>query len=360
MDHYALLGVTPAASRSELERAYRRLSRRYHPGVNPGDGVAEAMYRRIQEAFAVLGDEYRRRQYDSGHRPSADLAAAAVAFEGFDFSAPAEGALAATFSELFADVFQDAAREATTPTRGGDVTLAIRVRFVDAMRGCQVPLSVTRLDRCPACGGTAQAPSRAMTCATCDGQGARRWARGHMVFSRTCEHCQGTGQAADPCRSCRGSGVASRTEVVTLQIPAGLEDGARLAVPGHGHAGARGGPMGDLYVEVEVGDDRVFRRAGRDLQVRVPLRVDEAVLGALITVPALDGPIDLEVPPGSRAGDVLRVPGHGVPGRSPGDAGDLVVTLEIALPAAIDSRSRELIREFGRLNRDDVRRGLFS
>jgi molecular chaperone DnaJ len=362
MDLYSLLGLSRAASTDEIERAYRRLARRYHPGVNPGDRVAEEMYRQIQHAYSVLADLERRREYDRGAGRGPVQVEAAVSFAGFDFSTPAEGPLAATFSELFADVFQDAAREATTPSRGTDIESTLSLPFVDAVRGGHFPLSVIRQERCPACGGDGRVPRPVVACPSCGGQGSRRWARGHMVFTSQCESCDGTGrQSRQGCRACAGAGVQSRSEVVTLVVPPGIESGARIAVPGRGHVGARGGSSGDLYVTIEVGAHPFFRRIGRDLYLTLPVAVHEAALGARVEVPTLDGPVRLRIPPGTSSGRRLRVPGHGVPSANGAqEPGDLIVETQIVLPALRDERSRELMREFGRLNDVDVRREMFE
>jgi molecular chaperone DnaJ len=361
MDLYRLLGVNRAASADEIERAYRRLARRFHPGINPGDRVAEEMYRQIQQAYDVLTDLERRREYDRGMARGPVKVETAVSFEGFDFSAPAEGPLAATFSELFSGVFQDAAREAITPSRGTDIETTLTLSFVDAVRGGLFPLSVLRQERCPSCGGDGRVPRPAMACPSCGGQGSRRWARGHMVFTTPCDGCAGTGRlSAQNCRPCAGVGVQVRSEVVTIAVPPGIEGGARVSVPGRGHAGARGGSSGDLYVTVEVGEHPYFRRVGRDLHLTVPLAVHEAALGARIDVPTLDGPVRLRIPPGTSSGRRLRVTGRGVPSVNGTDAGDLIVETQIVLPAIRDERSRELLKEFGRLNDVDVRREMFE
>jgi molecular chaperone DnaJ len=362
MDLYSLLGLNRAATADEIDRAYRRLARRYHPGINPGDRVAEEMYRQIQHAYDVLADIERRREYDRGAARGPVKVETAVSFEGFDFSTPAEGPFAATFSELFAGVFQDAAREATTPSRGTDVEAVLALSFMDAVRGGQFPLSVVRQERCPACGGDGRMPRPAVACPACRGQGARRWARGHMVFTTPCEDCSGTGRlTAQPCRQCGGVGLQTRSEVVTIGVPPGVDRGARIAVPGRGHAGARGGSSGDLYVTVEVGEHPFFRRIGRDLYLTLPLAVHEAALGARIDVPTLNGPVKLRIPAGTSSGRRLRLTGQGVPAANgAGEAGDLVVETQIVLPAIRDERSRELLKEFGRLNDVDVRREMFE
>src|SRR5215471_14872141 len=219
MDLYSLLGVTRSASADEIERAYRRLARRYHPGINPGDRVAEDVYRQILEAYGILGDAERRRDYDRGGHPAATVSVAAttVSFEGFDFSAPAEGASAATFSEMFAGVFQQAARRAIGPEAGAALELELALPFEDAMRGGSFPMSVVRQDRCMTCGGDGRQPRPPVVCPECRGEGQRRWARGHMVFAAPCELCGGAGQISwQRCRTCQGAGLQSRSEVVTV------------------------------------------------------------------------------------------------------------------------------------------------
>lgn len=359
MDFYALLGVARTASAADVERAYRRLARRYHPGVNPGDRVAEEMYRQVQAAFFVLGDAERRLQYDRGLVP--DQQRPPVAFEGFDFSAAAEGSMAATFSELFADVFAEAAREATTPTRGQDLEVTLRVSFEDAVRGAQVPVSVTRNERCQGCRGRGFIARLVGTCPRCGGQGSMRWARGHMVFSKTCPTCGGDGRSVrEACRTCRGAGIAARTQVVTVTIPPGLESSSRIAVPGKGHAGAMGGPYGDLYLTVEVGEHRFFRREGANLYLTLPVSIGEAAFGATIEIPGIDGPVSVVVPPGVRSGTQLTVPGAGGAQRGTTARGDLIVTVAIVLPKELSEESRRLLQEFGRLNDEDVRQDLFA
>jgi molecular chaperone DnaJ len=260
-------------------------------------------------------------------------------------------------------VFQHAAREATAPTRGADIELQLGVSFRDAVRGADVPFSVTRQERCPSCLGSGRVQRPSVTCPRCEGAGVRRWARGHLVFTKACEACDGQGHIdSEACRPCAGVGTTSRTEVVTLRIPAGIDVGTRVAVPGRGHAGARGGPAGDLYVTVSVSPHPVFRREGRDLQLTLPIAVHEAALGARVEVPTLDGPARLRIPPAVMSGQRLRLRGHGVGPRpgSPEESGDLVVDLQIVLPREMDDASRALLVEFGRLNPADVRRPLFE
>jgi molecular chaperone DnaJ len=364
MDLYSVLGVSRTATSAEIDRAFRRLARRYHPGVNPGDRVSEAMYAQIAEAHAVLMDAARRREYDRGTTNGGAVLESSITFEGFDFTAAAEGPRAATFSELFSDVFRQAAEEAAAPSRGADLEQDIQISFRDAARGAEMALSVTRQERCAACRGHGHVTRPPVMCPSCGGAGSRRWARGHLVFTKDCEPCAGRGRIeVDRCRACGGVGTTGRTEVVSLTIPAGIEDGDRIAVPGRGHAGARGGPAGDLYVTVRVAPHAFWRRQGRDLFLTVPVAVHEAALGARIEVPTLDGRTRLRIPPGTASGQRLRLKGQGIGapgGTRAADAGDLVIEIQIVLPASLDAASRALLEEFGRRNTEDVRRHLFT
>jgi molecular chaperone DnaJ len=364
MDLYSVLGVLSSASTAEIERAYRKLARQYHPGLNPGDRQAEERFRQVAAAYGTLGDEARRRDYDlRGALPvDAGLVEGRVSFAGFDFSAPADGPTAATFSELFADVFQDAARRATSADRGLEIEASLQLTFEDALRGGPFPLSVARQDRCEMCGGegwTARSPA---PCPECGGQGTRQWARGHMVFTKTCERCDGRGALTNQtCRACGGAGVRAATDVVMVNVPPGIETGARVVVPGRGHA-VRGGSPGDLYVTIAVASHPFLRRSGDDVVLTLPVAVHEAALGARVDVPTLDGPVKLRIPAGTSSGQRFRLRGRGAPSRTgdANDAGDLVIEIAIVLPPVRDERSRELLREFGRLNDVDVRSHLFE
>lgn len=365
MDLYGALDLDASATAADIERAYLRLARRYHPRINPGDRLAEERFRQVSQAYEVLGNADRRREYDRSRTiDHPTTVAATIAFEGFDFSSLAQGQEAATFSEMFSDVFQDAARRATSPEQGSALELTMALSFEDAMRGGQFPISVVRQERCPGCAGAGRVAIVPVPCPVCRGTGATRWARGHMVFTKPCEPCASTGRlTSQSCRMCAGGGLQARSEVVTLVIPPGIDDGARLAVPGRGHAGARGGPLGDLYVSVEVSPHPVFIRDGRDLRMLLPVAVHEAALGARVDVPTLDGPVKVKIPPGTGSGTKLRVRGQGVPSAhstDPSMAGDLIAEVQIVLPPVRDERSKALLREFGALNPGDVRAHLFG
>lgn len=349
MDLYALLGLTPGASAADIKRAYRRLSRRFHPDLNPGDRAAEAFYQRISEAFETLSDPERRRHYDTSEAPPEPIAAASFEFAGFDFSVGTHGTQAATFSELFADVLHPSAQDAGGPEPGTDIHATLTVSFEEAMRGVERQVIVTRQDVCRACRGTGSTNTPDARCAPCHGTGHVRWARGHMVFAKTCAACRGTGrQRTARCAVCAGHGQHVRTEAVPVPVPPGVNEGARLRVADRGHAGRRGGRNGDLYVTVRIEPHRAFRREGDDLHLEVAIGVHEAVLGARIEVPSLEGPVKVRVPPGTQGGQRLRLRDRGVP--TPGGGrGDLVVKVRIVLPPVVDERGKELMREFGRL-----------
>ncbi|HET7619069.1 MAG TPA: J domain-containing protein [Vicinamibacterales bacterium] len=349
MDLYAVLGLSPGASVADIKRAYRRLARRFHPGINPGDRAAASMYSRITEAYEILTDPERRRQYEQEGRQTV-VSSATFEFTGFDFSASAQGAQAATFTELFADVLHPVTSPDTgRPEAGADLHAELTVAFDESVRGVERQIVVTRLEVCAACGGRGQIATPEARCPGCQGTGTLRWARGHMVFAKPCSSCGGTGrQRVQRCAVCVGHGRSMRSEAIAVAVPPGVIDGLRLRVPGKGHVGRYGGRTGDLYVTVHVQAHPRFRRDGDDLHLVVPIGVHEAVLGTRMDVETPDGPARLRVPPGTQGGQHFRLRGRGMPTAS-GGRGDLIIEVRIVLPPIVDERSKELIREFGRL-----------
>lgn len=349
MDLYSLLGLAPGATPAEIKRAYRRLSRRYHPDINPGDRAAETLYRKISEAYETLVDPDRRRSYDTSGGQTSPDGSTTFEFTGFDFSAAAHGSQAATFTELFAELLHPVPPSSAGPQQGADIHAAVTVPFEDAMRGVERQVVVVRQDVCRSCGGAGAVHAGDRRCAPCQGSGKVRWARGHMVFSKSCVACQGTGrQRTVRCAACAGHGQQVRSEAVPVAIPAGVQEGTRLRIAGRGHAGRSGAPNGDLYVVVHVPPHQIFRRQGDDLFVTVSIGVHDAVLGARLDVPSLEGPVKLRIPPGTQAGQKFRLRERGAPGAN-GGRGDLVVEVRIVLPEIVDERGKELMREFGKL-----------
>jgi molecular chaperone DnaJ len=357
MDLYLVLGLTRDATLGDIKRAYRRLARRYHPDINPGDRLAAAEFRRIAEAYETLSDPSRRTRYDTFGVLEIETEPATAGFEGFDFSVRAGGPTAPTFGDLFADVLRSRQeRSAAGPERGADLHQQMSCTFEEALRGGEHVLAVTRQEPCRTCRGTGVLRAAESPCVVCQGRGTLRSARGHMVFSKPCGHCRGTGRAEARCPGCAGQQVEMRSEALTVNVPPGLQDGARIRVPGKGHAGRRGGEPGDLYLTVRVDAHPVFRREGDDLHLVVPVAIHEAALGARIEVSTPDGQARVRVPPGTQSGQRFRVRERGAPSMRDGRRGDLVVEIRIVLPRVLDERSKELLREFGRINADDVRK----
>jgi molecular chaperone DnaJ len=354
MDLYVVLGVEHGASESDIKRAYRRLARRFHPDINPGDQAAEARFRQILEAYETLVDPTRRSRYDAGHGPETG-ARRRSEFEGFDFSA--RGAdYSATFGDLMAEVLSERGARPIGPERGADLHQDLQISFEESLAGAERTLALTRRETCRRCLGSGLTRMTTAVCSVCDGSGGVRSVRGHMVFSRTCTACAGTGQQRPrACQVCAGSGQEPRLENVTVRIPPGITDGARIRVAGKGNAGNRGGVPGDLYVTVRVAAHPTYRRDGDDLHMVVPIAVHEAALGARIEITSPDGPVRLRVPPGTQSGQRFRLRERGAHSVRHGTRGDLVVEVRLMLPRVLDERSKELLREFGRINGENVR-----
>jgi molecular chaperone DnaJ len=363
MDLYAVLGVERGAGPADIRRAYRRLARRFHPGINPGDREAQVRFEQITAAFDTLSDPERRRAYDAGGASAAPGGSNdfSFGFAGFDFSVEmAAGPHASTFGDLFADVL---ARSAAGPGAegGADLHTTLTVSFDEAMHGAERYVPLTRQVACRTCGGRGRLAIDPVSCPACQGRGQLRTARGHMVFTKACEACRGTGERRDvACRTCVGEGVEGLSENLHVHVPAGVFDEAQVRIPGRGHSGRRGGRPGDLVVSVRVEPDPLFRREGDDLHVTIPVAVHEAALGAKVEIPTVDGPVRLRVPPGTQSGQRLRLRERGAPSLRTGGRGDLIVEVRLVLPALLDERSKELMREFGRINGEDVRQGLWN
>jgi molecular chaperone DnaJ len=361
MDFYVILGIERGASLRDIKRAYKRLARRVHPDINPGDRTAAVQFRQIAEAYETLSDPDRRGRYDSvGYASTTEEGAATFGFEGFDFSTSASGSAASTFGDLFAEVLRARGAVAGAASeRGTDLHQAVSLTFEEAVRGGQRVVTVTRQEPCRTCRGRGRLQVAETRCQHCHGSGAVKSARGHMVFSKPCTACGGSGrQGLVRCPTCGGGQMEVRTEPITIATPPGLADGARVRIAGKGHAGQNGAEPGDLFLTVHVQAHPVFRREGDDLHLVVPIAVHEAALGAKLEVPSLDGPARVRVPPGTQSGHRIRLRERGVPSARHGRRGDLVVEVRVVLPALLDERSKELMREFGRINSEDVRKEL--
>lgn len=358
MDFYFVLGVERGAQVGDIKRAYRRLARRLHPDLNPGDREAGSRFRQILDAYETLMDPDRRRRYDAGQLPGGvEDDPASFGFTGFDFSNRVHAERTTTFGELFEEVFvRRASRDsAEGAEQGADIHAKASLTFEEAWHGVQRAVTVTRQDTCRVCDGSGFQRVAESRCVACEGSGAVRSVRGHMVFAKNCPTCGGAGRLKqEECSPCHGQGVQPRSEALTVRIPPGVADGARVRIGGKGHVGVRGGTPGDLLLDVDVLEHPVYRREGDELHIPVAIAVHEAGLGARIEVETPDGAVRVRVPPGTQSGQRFRMRDRGAVARN-GRRGDLVVEVRLRLPKVLDERSKELLREFGRINGESVR-----
>lgn len=376
-DFYKTLGVKRAATQDDIRKAYRRLARKYHPDVNPGDKSAEDKFKGLSEAYEVLSDPKKREVYDKFGAYSDNMreaAARGAGGPGFDFDwsvfsgAPgAAGAGAAgqgagagpSFKDIFSDLFGGATRTTTqsrTQTkRGADIEVPLAISFEDAINGLTTSLSVRRTDPCIRCGGSGEANNGQVTCATCQGSGKVSGGGGFLRFDQTCADCHGTGKRRQPCPVCAGKGAVPKTETVKVRIPAGVDTGSRVRVAGKGEAGLRGLPPGDLFIVTNVAAHPVFTRKGDNIHCTIPITLPEAALGAKIEVPTVSGKAQLRIPPGTQSGQVFRLREKGAPSLRGATHGDQYVEVKIVLPKLIDEDSKHLLREFAKRNPENPR-----
>ena len=349
MDLYLVLGLAHGASETEIKRAYRRLARRFHPDINPGDRTAEVRFRQILDAYETLIDPTRRSRYDSGQAADDGGSPNRAGSKG-SISRPAAWITRRRSAISFAEVLTARGGRPSPQERGADLHLELQLAFEEALAGGLRAVSVTRRESCRVCAGTCLTRTSPGPCHVCQGAGAVRSVRGHMVFSRSCAACGGSGQQRPrPCEACAASGYETRAEMVQVRIPAGVADGDRVRVAGKGNAGRLGGPPGDLYITVHVEPHPQFRREGDDIHTVLPLAIHEAALGARVDVATPEGTARLRVPPGTQAGQRFRLRERGAASPRNGQRGDLVVEVRLMLPKVLDERSKELLREFGRI-----------
>ena len=403
-DYYGALGVKKGASTDEIRKAFRKLARKYHPDVNPGDKAAEEKFKTISEANEVLSDPKKRKIYDQlgfysdnidpaaaeayaaqgggpggfqggfpGGQPAGTSSAGAGGvhfdFGGFDFSDLFEGGGAGGgrgkrassggsggFRDIFSSMFDRggaAAQEGPEP--GSDLEYQVNVPFWTAIRGGVMKLNITRRETCTSCQGSGfvEAPG---VCPQCKGKGTIEQTGGRMKFNVQCPRCHGTGKNISTCPTCHGEGTVERTEPLEVRIKPGTRDGQRIRLAGKGNAGAHGGPPGDLYVIIRTGDHPVFHRDGDDIRLTVPVTATEAALGAKIEVPTIDGRTLLKIPPGTQSGQKLRLREKGVPSATKeGARGDEIVEVQVKVPMPRDEKTKELLRELAKLNPEDPR-----
>ncbi len=381
-DYYATLGVSRGAKPEEIRKAYRRLARKYHPDVNPGNKAAEEKFKELSQAYEILGDDKKRQVYDQygfysdnippggpGPGPSTSAGAPGFDFSGFDFSnfdnvdtgPEKRGSFGGGFRDIFSQLFNRSGpreEEGESPQKGSDIEHQMHLGFWDAIRGTQVRITIGRQETCPTCKGSGSAGGAPVTCTVCGGTGKATRQAGAMRFTLTCPQCGGTGRQRRACPACGGAGSVRKPESFEVRIPPGVDTGSRVRVPGKGNAGAGGGPAGDLYIVTEVEPHPVFERKGDNIYVKVPVSVVEAALGAKVEVPTLLGPSTIKIPPGTQSGQQLRLRGKGAPSLRSEARGDQFVEVQVVVPRVADERTKEILRELARLNPEDPRQEL--
>jgi molecular chaperone DnaJ len=399
-DYYETLGVKKSASAEDIRKAFRKLARKYHPDVNPGDKSAEEKFKAISEANDVLSDPKKRKIYDQvgfysdnidpataeayaragggsaggGFPGGAEGGQGGVDFGGFDFSDMFENAGragrstrtsggAGSFRDIFSGIFGGGRGTATAevgPEPGTDLEYQVNVPFWTAIRGGVMRLNIQRQDVCPQCHGQGELESPGK-CPECNGTGQIQQTGGRMKFNVQCPRCHGTGKNLTMCPTCHGEGAVSKTEPLEVRIKAGTRDGQRIRLPGKGNAGARGGAPGDLYAIIRTGEHPIFHRDGDDISLTVPVTASEAALGSKIEVPTIDGRALLKIPPGTQSGQKLRLREKGVPSATrEAVRGDEIVEIQVKVPMPRDERTKELLRELAKLNPEDPRSDLWS
>ena len=369
-DYYKVLGLPKDAPAADIKKAYRKLARQFHPDANKGDAASEERFKEISEAYDVLSDEKRRKEYDEarslfggGFRPGG-AGGNNFPFDLGDLMGNTGGA--GGLGDILGGIFNRGRTGGTGPVpgrRGADVETEATITFMQSVDGVTIPLRMTSEHACRACSGTgAKSGTTPRVCPNCAGTGQVSRNQGGFAFSEPCRECKGRGLVVDtPCPVCNGSGRAASTRTLQARIPSGVRDGNRIRLKGKGAPGERGGPPGDLYVTVHVKPHGVFGRDGDNLTVTVPVTYPEAVLGAEIKVPVLDGlPVTVKLPPGSANGRTLRVRGKGAPHKD-GSLGDLLVTIEVAVPTKLSDAARAALEKYRDATADhDVRSDLLA
>lgn len=348
-DYYEVLEVSRDASQEDIKRAYRRLARSYHPDANPHDSEAAEKFKELGEAYSVLSDPSRRRDYDM-------FGTARVPAGGFD---PFD-----IFASFFGgDPFGSFSARRGGPQRGSDLILDFEVTLEDVVKGATKAVTIRNLQTCETCSGTGCAPGTSPSrCSRCGGSGAvksvQRSIFGNIMTSFTCPQCHGEGEEiADPCRECNGEGRMERLDEIPLEIPPGVEDGVQIRMSGRGQAGPRGGGSGDLYVRVQVEPHPRFRRSGDDLVTGFEVPFTQAILGGAAEVETFDGTLEVKIPPGTQPGDVLKMRGRGVPHLGRAGRGDLVVEIKVEIPSKLTPEQEELVRRFAESRGERVAEG---
>jgi molecular chaperone DnaJ len=382
--YYETLGVVRGASDDDIRKAYRKLARKYHPDLNPGDKSAEDKFKDVQEAYDILSDPKKRQMYDqfgfysengmpnAGGPGGGNPFPGGFDFRGFDFNEFAKSGRATNrapvddegfgFKDFFSQMFGSSARTARQPTpeRGSDLEYTLNIDFWQSIRGTQVRLNINRQDICGTCHGSGSSGGASAICPQCNGTGNVTQNAGAMKFNLSCPRCNGSGRLENQCPTCYGDGRVISREQVEVKIPAGAQTGSRLRVSGKGNAGTGGAPAGDLYINITVEKHPYFERDGDDIRIKVPVSISEAGLGAKIEVPTIDGRALLKIPQGTQNGQKFRMRDKGVFAAKKNQRGDQIVEVVLRAPDVTNERTRELLREMGSLDTGDPRAELWQ
>jgi molecular chaperone DnaJ len=366
-DYYSVLGIARNAKATEIKRAYRRLARKYHPDVNPGDKGSEERFKRIQEAYDVLSDPRKRSMFDQygfysenfkeQNEPGRGFNSSG---RGFDFSgADAGGATESSFRDIFTDFFGGGGpgrQRAPTAEKGEDLDHHLNISFLESIQGFSTRLTINRQATCSNCEGSGFAGTKeGRVCPVCQGTGQEARSHGIMRFSGTCRTCKGSGHVGSSCGKCHGTGKIPTQETITVRVPPGVDSGYRMRVSGKGGGGRLGGAPGDLYLIITVRPHEFFRREGDDIHCVVPVTITEAALGTKVEVPTIDGKAILRIPPGTQSGQKLRLRGKGAPSLRGDGRGNQIIDVQVVVPKIGDERSKEILKELARLNPQNPR-----
>ena len=358
-DYYELLGIKKGASESEIKKAFRKLARKYHPDVNPGDKVSEQKFKEINEAYEVLSDAKKKQQYDQFGHAAFDQsfgqgAGPGQGYEGFGRGAGFSGVHG--FEDIFSNIFGERARS-RGPAKGEDITYTVEVDLEDAILGKTMQVDLQRDVICSVCNGSGAQPGTSRrTCPTCMGTGSISQGSGFMQLTQPCPTCQGEGTIIpNPCRNCSGRGVTSKADRISVKIPPGVDNGSKVRMAGLGGPGEKGGPPGDVYIVTKVRSHPYFERKGDNLYSEASVTVKEAALGEKIEIPTVDGIVSLSLPEGVQTGQQMKLKGKGVPHFGGGGVGDHYVTIKVVTPTRLSERGKELIRELDRLQPSNPR-----
>ncbi|QWF80727.1 molecular chaperone DnaJ [Amycolatopsis sp. CA-230715] len=365
-DFYRELGVSSDATADEIKKSYRKLAKENHPDANAGNAEAEQKFKAVSEAYGVLSDPGKRKEYDEARQLFGGGGPGGFNFPGgggggFDVGdifgqAGAQGGGFGGLGDMLGNLFgRRGAAGATTnrPQRGADVETDVRIDFVEAVKGATLPLRLSSPTTCGTCGGNGAKPGTSpRLCPTCSGSGLVSRSQGAFAFSEPCQDCRGRGKIIDdPCPECAGEGVSTRTRTLTVRIPPGVDDNQRIRLAGQGEPGRGGAQAGDLFVRVHVAPHALFGRKELDLTITVGVNFAELALGGTITVPTLDSKVSVKVPPGTASGRVLRVRGKGIAKRD-GKQGDLLVTLQVAVPSTVDEKAKAALESYAEAVKD--------